>query len=257
MPAYGNIDEKTAGLKQGLDSRVASRRSAMVDGIDFGYPTFRFAGNEKDAFMYRNNRAQIVWDGDFEASNDIDITVDGTAVTTVPFNATQAQTVTDLVAQIEADIAGASAEATDTGGDNRTITITIEDGVNRLVTEEVTGGSGQPDGTITYDSTMVFDGIAMFTQKESAQVVDADGNVVEAAEALYAEKEAANIMINGWITGVTADAVVSTSDGYVIIAAGADQGKLTDTASGNVALSGVTFDEDVAAAGLAIIRVNK
>lgn len=97
----------------------------------------------------------------------------------------------------------------------------------------------------------------MFTQKESAQKVDANGNVIEAAEAKYIEKEAANIMINGWVTVVTADAVVSKSAAYAIVASGADQGKVTDTTSGNVALSGVTFDEDVAAAGLAIVRVNK
>lgn len=256
MPQYENIDQKIAGLKQGLDSRVASKRSDEVSGLLYGQPAFGYAGNDKDAFLYHDNRAQIVWDADFVTSNLIDITVDGTAVTQVPFNTDQATTINDIVTQIEADITGADAVATDTGGANRTITITIEDDNDRVVTEAVTAGASQASGTITYDSTQIFLGIVMRTQKEAAQKVDVDGNVIQAAVQGYEQKDAANIMINGWIVVETADAVVSTSAAYVV-KTGANQGKVTDSASGNVALSGVTIDEDVAAAGLAIVRINK
>jgi hypothetical protein len=256
MGAYNDIDTKLAGLKQGLDSRVVSRRSSQAAGLDFGYPVFGYAGNEKDVFLFRNNRAKILWDADFVTGNSIDITVDGTAVTTVPFNTDHDTTMDDVAAQIEADIAGSSVTLIDTGGNNRDIYITIEDDDNRAATEAVTGGASQASGTITYDSTMIFEGISMFSQREAAQKVDANGVVLEAATAAYPEKEAANVMIDGWITVVTADAVVSKSAAYVV-ATGANQGKVTDSASGNTALTGATIDEDVSAAGLAIVRINK
>lgn len=256
MSAYGNIDSKMAGLKQGFDSRVESKRAYETDGLLYGYPAFGYEGNDKDAFLYHNNRAQIVWDADFVTGNSIVVTVDGTAVTAVPFNSTQAQTITDLVAQIEADITGASAEATDVSGDNRTITITIEDDDDRVVTEAVTGGASQASGTITYDSTQIFLGMVLLTQKESAQKVDADGNVLEAAVDYYEQKDAANVMIDGWITAVTGAAVSSGKAAYVV-ATGTHQGKVTDVSTDNVALTGVTIEETVAAAGLAIVRVNK
>lgn len=256
MPEYQNIDPKIAGLKQGLGSRVRSLNVKEIAGIAFGLPVFGYEGNENDIFKYHNNQAQIVWDADFVTSNLIDIVVDGVAVTQVPFNTDQATTIQDVCDQIEADITGAVCVRTDTGGDDRTITITIEDGVDRVVTEVVTAGASQATGTITVASTQIFVGFTMITHIEAAAKTDLDGNVVTAATAFYAFKSVANIMIDGWLSAVTGAAVSSYKDAYVV-ATGVQQGNITDVSASNVLLSGVTFVETVAAAGLANIRILK
>lgn len=89
-----------------------------------------------------NQVSTILFDIDFEASNDIDLKINGVAITTVPFNASHAQTLTDLATEIQtnADVLSASAAS-------RTITITAANDVDLAVTEiVVTGGSNQAVG---------------------------------------------------------------------------------------------------------------
>lgn len=96
--------------------------------------------------------ATIVFDADFVTSNNIDLTVAGTSVTTVPFNTDHDTTMTDLKDQIETDVSGATVTLTDTGGDNRTLTIDVF-GANATVTGlAVTGGASQATGTTTYSA---------------------------------------------------------------------------------------------------------
>lgn len=95
--------------------------------------------------------AQILWDADFVTGNLIDITINGTAVTQVPFNTSHAQTMTDLDTQIEADIAN----STVTVSAARELTIVIADGTASAITVTVTGGASQPGSTIDYDDTGV------------------------------------------------------------------------------------------------------
>jgi hypothetical protein len=183
MGAYSNTDAKIAGLKQGLSSRVLSKRVAETAGIEYGYPVFGYEGNDNDAYLYHNNVGVILFDADFVTSNSIVITVDGTAVTAVPFNTSHTQTMTDLKEQIQNDITGAVVTLTD-ATNNRELTITIEDDNERVVAEAVTGGASQPTGTVSYTSSQIFLGLTLITHQESAVKEDLDGNVLIASTAL-------------------------------------------------------------------------
>jgi len=178
--------------------------------------------------------------------------VDGTAVTPVVFATDHATTMALIATQIEADITGATAVVSAA----RVITITIEDGVDRVVTAVVTLGASQAGASYTYNTTMVFGGFSLLTQQEAAVKTDLDGNVIDASTALYAYKEAANVMIEGYIYGVASSAVDSKMPVYVV-KTGANQGSITDVVGSNVLLSGVVFDSTLAAAGNARVRLNK
>lgn len=256
MSAYNTLDKGVAGLKSGLDSRVKSMVVKEENGIDYGYPVFGYLADASSAYRYHNNRAKVAFDADFVASNSIVITVDGTAVTAVVYATSHAATMTALLAQIEADITGATCTLDSTDVNGRTFFIEIQDDGDRVVSEAITGGGSQATGTITYDTTMIFQGFALFTQKESPVKYDLDGNVIDAAAAKYAYKDSINVMVNGWIYVVTAAAVEANAAAYVV-ATGANEGKCDDLSTSNVALSGVMFDETVSAAGIALVRVNK
>jgi len=256
MSAYNTLDKAFPGLKYGIDSRVVSRAVKEANGLDFGRPVFGYAGNEKDIYNYHQDRSQTVFDADFVASNSIVATVNGTAVTAVVFDTDQATTITALAAQIEADIAGATATLTDTGGDNRTIVIDI-DGVDVVVTWAITGGASQAGDTVTVSSRQVFIGIALFTQRESAVKKDLDGNILEAADAKYAYKTAANVMVNGWIYAMKGAVAVNNLTTAYVIKSGATQGKLTNDTNAQ-AISGVVFDSvEVSGTEYVRVRINK
>ncbi len=256
MGAYNNIDPAIAGLLDGLDHDTISRCTKETAGIAYGLPVFMYAGNDVGAYAYHNNRSYVIFDADFVTGNSIDVTVDGEAVTTVPWNSTHDDTMTDLKNQIETDITGATVTLVGTGGNNRDFYITIEDDGDRVVTAVVTGGASQAVATITYDSTMVFKGMSVFTQQESAVKTDLEDNVIDAADAKYSLTDPINILVHGGIHGITADAVQSQTQAYCV-ASGGDQGKLTDDPTDNVILDGVFFEQDVSAAGIAKVRVNK
>lgn len=242
MGAYEDIDPKIAGQSQELPNRVISKRCAENAGIGFGYPLFGYVGNDEDVFLYHKNQATVLFDGDLVTDNDIDITVDGVAVTTVPFNGTHNQTMDDIVTQIEADIEGAVVELTDIGGDNRTFTINIEDDVDRLVTAVVTGGGGQAGATITYQSTQILKGVALRTSKEHAPRLDLEGNTLEAGTD-YVYKDELNCLIEGLITSVIENAAVESGTQVYVITSGDDQGKFSVTLTDNVEAIGWTFEE--------------
>jgi hypothetical protein len=257
MTQYNDPTAKIAGFKQSIDSDDKTLQVAEVNGIPYGMPVFGYAGDDLKAYRYHDNQGVILFDIDFVTSNSIVITVDGTAVTAVPFNTSHTQTMTDLKEQIQADIAGAVVTLTD-ATNNRELTITIEDGVDRVVAEAVTGGATQPTGTITYSSSMIFEGFSRFEQQGQAQISDMESpaNVLVAGTSQLEKGDAMASMIHGDITCVVADAVQSKSQAYVV-KDGADQGKVTDAVTNNVILPGATIMETTTAAGLADVRINK
>ena len=225
MPAYGDNDQAIAGLTYGKDKEVRSLVSKQITGINFGLPVFGYEGNDNDVFGFHNNVSAMDFDGDFVTGNSIILTVDGVAVTAVPFNADHDTTMADLITQVEADIAGASA-VSNTGGDNNTITITIEDGIDRVVTEAITGGAGQVTGTETVSSSQIFKACAIHTHKEAPARNDVDGSVVLAASALYELNSSLNGMIEGFVW-LTASGTAASGKPVYVIGTGANQGEVT------------------------------
>jgi len=91
-----------------------------------------------------NKRMTVVFGSDLEATDTIDLKIDGVSITQVPFNATHAQTLTDLVTAVNA-IASGVLTAT---GATRTLTLTANKaGIDFVVSDVVCGGTA-PTSTI-------------------------------------------------------------------------------------------------------------
>jgi hypothetical protein len=95
--------------------------------------------------LIASEAATVVFDIDFVTGNLIDFTINGTAVTQVPFTTDQATTMAALVTQIETDIADSSVTISDT----KTLIIEVFGGV-ATASVIVTAGATQPVGTVTY-----------------------------------------------------------------------------------------------------------
>jgi hypothetical protein len=94
---------------------------------------------------------KVTFDADFVASNSIVFTINGVAVTAVPFNTDQQTTMGDLETQIETDIANSA--VTIGASPYREMTITITDSVVSSLSIVITGGASQPGYTLSYDNT--------------------------------------------------------------------------------------------------------
>jgi hypothetical protein len=92
---------------------------------------------------------EIVFDSDFVTGNLIDITLNGTVVTQVPFNSDQATTMSDLETQIETDVTNSAVTVVAP----RTLQIVITDNTPFLNSLTVTGGASQTDYTVSFDDT--------------------------------------------------------------------------------------------------------
>ena len=97
--------------------------------------------------------AEVTVDIDFVTGNSIVFTINGTAVTAVPWSTDQQTTMGALKTQIEADIANST--VTVGGSPYRTMTIVIDDETPSSITVVTTGGATQPVATFGYDDTGV------------------------------------------------------------------------------------------------------
>jgi hypothetical protein len=168
MSQYSNIDRAFAGMKaQHYQFGEVLSSGIAIDEINFGYPVFSYLGDGEKLYNYYNDTCSLLFDADFEASNSIVITVNGEAASAVTFSSDHDTTAALVVLAIKAleieDNNGNTInpdcilDSTDTN--NRTFLIRGV-GVDLVVSEAVTGGSGQPTGTPTYSSDQVFRGMA-------------------------------------------------------------------------------------------------
>lgn len=171
-----------------LIGRKASTDSSWSDALT----AIQTATTGWYAFMIiAHNYTQTVFDADFVNLNSIVFTVNGTAVTAVPFNGTHAQTMLDIETQIEADITDSVVTVTTASTndpDNRTVLITV-DGKAPTVDVAVTLGASQPtDATGVSITSLAFD--ADFIAANSI-VVTVNGTAVTAV--VYAASHAATM----------------------------------------------------------------
>jgi hypothetical protein len=134
------VDEVFVGRKDSGDADWTAALTAI-----------QIASGEWYAFIILGEQtAKVVFDADFVASNSIVFTINGEAVTAVPFNADQATTMGDLDTQIEADIDDAvvTIDAGDTN--TRTLDISIPGTGVQSCSVAITGGASQPDETVTF-----------------------------------------------------------------------------------------------------------
>lgn len=230
MGAYDYMDEAVAGLLDGLDNQIEGRRAVKdLAGIEFGYPVFGYVADTKGAYAFKKDVGKIVFDADFVTSNSILITVNGVSAGAVVF-ATDHDTTADLVVAAVAALAGVECVLDSADATNRTFLIRVK-GATAVVTEAVTLGATQADGTITYDTGQVFLGICCKTQN---------------APGLYEQYDAVNIVVDGRVWAQSGSAASNLDPVYV-----ADSGKVANAGEA----IGANFKSNVAAAGLVLTRV--
>jgi hypothetical protein len=217
---------------------------AAVGAVPFGYGVVGDTGSDDKVTLPSNDVATIVWDADFVASNSIVVTVNGEATSGIAFDTDQATTIEAVRAAVEALSTVKSATRTDTGGDDRTLRIETVEDTEITVTEAVTGGAGQADGTITESTDNAFRGIAVHSHREpSAQNV-----------AQFDDEDSVSTLTKGLIWVPVTVAVAADDDAYVI-GSGSDAGKFTNVSSNNVATGG-KFKSSTSGAGIAKVVIN-
>jgi len=231
MSAYDYIDTARAGLLSDLDNQIEGGWAAKpAAGIEFGYPVFGYVGDKVSAYTYLNDVGKIVFDADFEASNSIIITVNTVDTTPVVYATSHDNTMDLVLAAINAlDGVEAVLDADDT--DNRTFYILVK-GATAAVAEAVTGGSGQPDGTITYTTGQVYIGMAVMTQNSAG---------------LYEQYDAVNVLVKGKVWAQSNTAAAANMPAYV-----ASNGKVANAGGATTA----KFRSNLAAAGLALVETD-
>jgi len=126
----GRIDKADANLTASL---------AAVAAVNDDWYTFAVLPNQD---------SKVIFDADFVTANSIVFTINGTAVTAVPFDTDQATTMAALETQIEADIANSVVTIDPLDTTSRTLLITVDGYPANTVSVVVTGGASQPGSTI-------------------------------------------------------------------------------------------------------------
>lgn len=232
MSAYDYIDNARAGLLSDLDNQIEGGWAVKpAAGIEFGYPVFGYVGDVKGAYSYvADDTSKLVFDADFVASNSIVITVNGVSAGAVVYATSHDNTMDLVLAALNAmtDVE-AVLDAADT--DNRTFYIRIK-GTTVVVTEAVTGGASQPDGTITQGTSQVYLGLAAMTQNSAG---------------LYEQYDAINVLVRGKLWAQSNTAAEANFSAYP--ESGGKVGSTVTTAIG-------TFRSNLAAAGLALVETS-
>lgn len=166
------VSRVMVGRKDSADADWSTALTAIL-AVNTDWYGFGIIGTKK---------ATITFDADFVTDNEIDLTINGETVTTVPFNTDNATTYTDLKDQIELDITNSAVTVDATA---RTVEIEIFGDSVATVTEAVTGGATQADGTITYTYLDDFQDVADWTESADSRklcfIESTDANVYDAS----------------------------------------------------------------------------
>jgi hypothetical protein len=245
MSAYGNQDQALSGLMLGLDPRIET--GAAQEDIGFGEPVMSFVGDEEEVYALHADHVLITLDADLVASNVITTVVNGTSVATT-YATSHAATMTAHIAAINANgtIAALGDDFLAAPGDtNRKIDLKVK-GVDLTVTCAVTLGASQAGVTVATDTWGMFKGVAIFKQTGGADY--------GAGTSGFKQYDAVDILAEGDVWVPVAAAVSANDPAYIVIAAGADQGKFTDSASATYNMGGF-FRTNRNSQNLAVLEV--
>lgn len=227
MLAYGDAD--TLDIKTYL----------AAEGFNFGLGVVLDA----DGLIRppRATGAVLTFDDDFESGNDINLDLNGVAMEEVSYASSSAATLAAVAAAIAAMDNVASAVA-DSG--TKSIAITMDAGYGVEVTDvEVTGGSNQAEGTVTYNSSERYAGQPVYDPHQVAGVGFVTGKDIGVARR------------TGGIWAYVTASVKKGERAYLDVQDPAKLGQYTNVASGNIPTGG-EFGADASAGELALLQVN-
>ena len=244
MGAYGAPDAAIAGLIVGVPNAVESAIAKEI--IPFGAPVFGMVGVENQAYNYHTEIATVTLSAELVASDNVAITINGTAFDE-DFATTHAAAMTALIAAINAstvmDALGVSAAA---GANNKIVVITGPADLTLVVTSVVTsGGAGTAVASTALTSARKFLGAAAFVQT--------GGKTWGAGTSAWQIGMSVNIVHDGTLW-VPAESTVADKDPAYAVSLGAGTlGKFTDVSTSNYDIGGY-FRSNVNN-GLAILEV--
>jgi len=226
----------------GFSARNIISRAAEED-LPYGYAVAYGTDKEKQCTNLYKERATLVFNADFVASNTINLKINGVSISQVTFT-TDHDTTAGLVASAIDALSGVTCILDPSDANNRTFLITVS-GADASVTDVVVAaGASQAVGTTTYSTIQTFAGATLHFENE---------------EGYYPQYEEANVMRKGSFVGVlTTGQTPSVGQAVYAISSGADRGKFTTSSSGTVA-TGATFASTAVvenAITMAIVEIN-
>lgn len=251
-----SINQNAAVLGMLADSAFKHTDSKIAKGaIPVGRGVSKVVGSDDQVRLPAQNNGVLLFDADFVADNDIDLKINGVAITTVEWDTSQAVTLAALATEIEANADVATATVTAL----KTITVTGVDGTVIVITEiVVTNGISQAGGTWTGGSADALYGIAQLTQTLESDLPGED------TIPTYADLDVANILRRGsiWVQFETAFDPDSDTLYCRFVAGGAAEliGQFRNDADSGKAFAvagNVVPKTTLAAAGLGIVELNK
>ena len=164
-----DMDEAFVGMKAdaGFDDVISLQATEV---IKYGLGVVKNIGSDNQGRLPAANQGSLVFDADFVTDNDIDMDINGVAITTVEFDTNHDTTIAALAVEIAANDSVYSAVLDTTDTDSRTIIVTSVDGTDMLIDSiAVTNGGTQAGGTFTQGTRDVLAGMSLATQaKEQA-----------------------------------------------------------------------------------------
>ena len=251
-----NINQNGAVLGMLADSAFKHTESKTAKGaIPVGRGVSKVIGSDTEVRLPAANQGVLVFAGDFVADNDIDLKINGVAITTVEWDTDQDTTLAALATEIQSNADVATAEVTAA----RTITVTgVDETVISITDIVVTNGASQTTGTWTSGTQDALYGIAHLTQVLESGLPGQD------TIPTYADKKSVNVLRRGAVHVQFETAFDPDTDTLYcrFIAGGATEliGQFrNDSDSGKaLAVSGnFQVKTTLTAAGLGVIEINK
>ena len=182
MPAFGEYEKALAGMKAGFNGHAEGVAAKTV--IEFGDIVFGVIGEDNTG--YADDKLVLNFSADFVASNVINATFNGVAISPVTYATSHAATFDAVIAAIDA-IPGVVV----TGANSTTRVATISIPGARIVSSVVvTAGASQATAFFTTPSDRFVRGIALFVQKQKTS---------EALGARYEIGESVSVLKSGLV----------------------------------------------------------
>lgn len=228
--SYQAHDYALAGLEFGTESTHKRITKAAYGTFEFGDPAFGQQGDDERAYML--DKVRVTFSADFVASNTVNGSVAGLAISQVTYATSHAATFAAVVAAIDA-LAGVSIAASDATA--RTIDISIP---KTKVAASFVVAAGASQASVAYSLTpdRFLIGVVKHVQK---------AKISEAAGAKFLETESMAVTTDGEIYVETGDAVDSGKPAYLTTSA-----VWTDNATGTISTP-YYYRSTIGAAGLA------
>jgi len=226
-----NHDVAYAGLQ--ADSGFDYNVSRVAEG-DLGFGIGAVAGTDaaEQVRLPLFDIATLTYDADFVASNVINVSVNGAAISPVTYATSHAVTLAAVVSAIDG-LTGV--DATNTSG--RIIEITA-DGTDVAVVTTVTSGSSQAGHTIVTSSSDVVRGITVcFLNQETGQVDDTNVATIKRRGAIWCKTDGSGVTVDG-------NVYINTD------------GEFTDSATDSLAVSSASYVDYDSVTELAKVEIN-